>query len=247
MFNWVDGKVIENRHWTDSLYSLRIAADLDPYCAGQFGRLGLQIDNQIVGRPYSYVSAPGQEFHEFYSIVVPEGPISPRLAVLQPGDHVYVNRKANGFFTLSEVPDSRDLWMMATGTGLGPYLSILQTDDPWRRFTNLILVHAVRKAEELTYQELIGEFTRRDAKRFQYIPFVSRETTDFALAGRVPGAIKDGKLELRANLKLDAQHSQIMICGNPDMVKDTREILEERGLSKNLRRTPGQITTENYW
>lgn len=247
MFNWIEGKVIENRHWTDSLYSLIVEAELDPYEAGQFGRLGLTIEDQIVGRPYSYVSAPHEGQHEFYSIVVPEGALSPRLAVLKPGDMVYVNRKANGFFTLKEVPEGRDLWMLATGTGLGPYLSILKTEEPWERFSSLILVHAVRRAEELAYMDLIQTFQRRDPHRFQYIPFVSRENTDFALQGRVPAAIEDGRLEERANIKLSGNNSQVMICGNPDMVKDTREILENRGLTKNLRRTPGQITTENYW
>ena len=247
MFNWVDAEVIENKHWTESLYSLQVAGDIDGFTAGQFGRLGLQIDDQIVGRPYSFVSAPDENVYEFYSIVVDHGPLSPKLARLKKGDAVYLGKQANGFFTLDEVPAGEQLWMLSTGTGLGPYLSILKTDQPWQRFSKLILVHAVRNASELTYQKLIDSFSQRDPDKFLYVPFVSREETDFALHGRVPAAITDGRLEERTQLALKSEHAQVMICGNPDMVKDTREVLQERGFSKNLRRKPGNITTENYW
>ena len=247
MSNWIDATVIENKHWTDSLYSLRIAGEIQAFTAGQFGRLGLQIDDQIIGRPYSFVSAPGEDTHEFYSIIVEQGPLSPRLAQLQPGDTVLLGNQANGFFTLEEVPAGEQLWMLSTGTGLGPYLSILKTDHPWQRFKKLILLHAVRTAAELTYRELIDGFARRDPDKFVYVPFVSREQTDFALHGRIPAAITDGRLEERTQLELRSEVAQIMICGNPDMVKDTRAVLQQRGFSKNLRRKPGNITTENYW
>lgn len=247
MANWIDAEVIENKHWTENLYSLRITGEIERFTAGQFGRLGLQIDDQIVGRPYSFVSAPDEKFYEFYSIIVDQGPLSPKLAQLKKGDAVYLGKQANGFFTLDEVPAGEQLWMLSTGTGLGPYLSILQTDQPWQRFKKLILVHAVRNANELTYQELIKSFSQRDPDKFLYVPFVSREQTDFALHGRVPAAIIDGRLEERTQLPLQCEHAQVMICGNPDMVKDTREVLQERGFSKNLRRKPGNITTENYW
>ena len=181
MANWIDAEVIENKHWTENLYSLRVAGDIDNFTAGQFGRLGLQIDDQIVGRPYSFVSAPDENVYEFYSIVVDQGPLSPKLAQLKKGDAVYLGKQANGFFTLDEVPAGEQLWMLSTGTGLGPYLSILKTDQPWQRFKKLILVHAVRYANELTYQELIKCFSQRDADKFIYVPFVSREQTDFAL------------------------------------------------------------------
>ena len=247
MSSWVDATVIENKHWTQSLYSLRIQGAINQFEAGQFGRLGLQIEDQIVGRPYSFVNAPDQDIYEFYSIVVEQGPLSPKLAQLQAGDHVYLGKYPNGFFTLSEVPEGKDLWLLSTGTGIGPFLSILKTADPWRRFEKIILVHAVRNAIELTYQPLIEEFRQRHAQQFIYIPFVSREQTDFALSGRVPTAIQDERLQQRANLAFASNTSQVMICGNPDMVKDTRAALQERGLTKNLRRKPGNITTENYW
>jgi ferredoxin--NADP+ reductase len=247
MSNWVDAEVIENIHWTDTLYSLRVKGDIGEYEAGQFGRLGLMIDDQIVGRPYSFVSAPHEDFYEFYSIDVEEGLLSPKLAKLKAGDHIYLGKKANGFLVLNEIPESEDLWMISTGTGIGPFLSILKTEKPWQRFKKCVLVHAVRTASELTYQDLINEIKEKHTDQFEYVPFVSREKTDFALPGRIPKALKKGKLEDRVNLQIENGKSQIMLCGNPDMVKDVRETLEKRGLTKNLRKTPGSISTENYW
>ncbi len=247
MSNWVQGKVIENKHWTDLLYSLRIEANIDPFIAGQYGRLGLDIEGQIVGRPYSFVNAPHETAYEFYSITVSEGPLSPRLSELQAGDSIWIDKRVNGFFTLNEVPDGRDMWMLATGTGIGPFLSILKSDEVWNRFENIVLVHAVRFTKELTYQDTIQTFLDEHAKRFQIVPFVSRETTDFALSGRIPAAIKNDTLEEKVKIKITPENSQVMICGNPDMLVDTRKALTKKGLKKNLRRSPGQITTESYW
>ena len=247
MSNWIKAKVIENKHWTDLLYSLRIEADIDPFTAGQYGRLGLEIGDQIVGRPYSFVNAPHEKLLEFYSITVAEGPLSPRLAELHAGDSVYIDKRVNGFFTLNEVPDGRDMWMLATGTALGPFLSILKSEEVWQRFENIVLVHAVRFANELTYQDTISKIKTKFKNRFQMTPFVSREETEFAMNGRIPAAIENGMLEEKVDLKITPELSQVMICGNPDMLIDTRNALKEKGLKKNLRRSPGHITTESYW
>lgn len=247
MGNWVQGTVVENKHWTNILYSLRIEAEINPFVAGQYGRLGLEIDGQMVGRPYSFVNAPHESLYEFYSITVAEGPLSPRLAGLQDGDSIFIDKRVNGFFTLNEVPDGKDMWMLATGTALGPFLSILKSDEVWNRFKNVVLVHATRFANDLTYQDTIQSLSKKYQDRFQMIPFVSREDTDFALSGRIPAAIENGTLEKKVNLKLTAENSQVMMCGNPGMLVDTRDALKEKGLKKNLRRSPGQITTESYW
>jgi len=195
----------------------------------------------------SFVSAPHEDFYEFYSINVPEGLLSPKLADLKPGDHVYLGKKANGFLILNEIPESEDLWMISTGTGIGPFLSIAKTETPWKRFKNIVLIHAVRNASELTYRELINSVKEQHPDQFHYVPFVSREKTDFAMKGRIPKAIKNGKLEKQVGVKIEEGKSQIMLCGNPDMVTDARELFTKRGLTKNLRRTPGSISTENYW
>ena len=110
-----------------------------------------------------------------------------------------------------------------------------------------MLVHAVRTAEELIYQDEIGAFLEQHPEQLRFIPFVSREETDFAIKGRVPAAIEGGQLEQRAGLEITPENSQVMICGNPAMVRDTQSVLEARGLKKNRRRDPGHITTEQYW
>jgi ferredoxin--NADP+ reductase len=247
MSRWLEGKVIETRHWTDSLYSLKVQAAIEPFEAGQFIRLALDVEGERIGRPYSLVNAPHEPYLEVYSIVVPEGPLSPRLSQLKFGETVWVAPKASGFFTMAEVPVSENLWMLATGTALGPFLSILKTDEPWKRYKDITLVHAVRSAPELAYHELIQGLKEKHPGRFHYVPFVSRESTDFAMPGRIPPAIRDGSLEKRVGITIDSKTSQVMICGNPDMVKDTSDILQQRGLKKNRRKEPGQITTENYW
>ena len=247
MSRWIEGRVVNNQHWTDQLYSLQVDAEIEGFTAGQFGRLGLDIDEQRVGRPYSFVNAPHEQLLEFYSIIVPDGPLSSRLYRLKPGDKVWVSRKGAGFFTLSLVPEAKYLWMLSTGTALGPYLSILKTPEPWDRFEEIVLVHAVRKIDELTYRATIQRFEEKSPEQFTYIPFVSREDTDFAIKGRVPAAIEDGRLEERANLPLHPDSAHVMICGNPEMVKDTSEVLKARGFTKNSRKESGHITTENYW
>lgn len=247
MNNWIQGQVVGKRCWASNLYSLQISADIQPFTAGQFTKLALDIDDQRVGRPYSFVNPPHQQPLEFYFITLPDGPLTTRLIKLESGDKIWIMQRASGFFTLSEVPDAENLWLLATGTALGVFLSILRTQDPWERFKKVILVHAVRTVDELTYQDEIKSLYTAHPQQFQMIPFVSREDTDFAIKDRIPVTIEDGRLESRAGIPLTAQTSQVMICGNPDMVRDTRIMLEQRGLKKNKRREPGQITVENYW
>lgn len=244
---FVQGTVIENKHWTKRLYSLKVDADIKTFVPGQFGRLGLEIDGEEIARPYSFVNSPSEPYLEFYSIIVPDGILSTRLYRLQPENKIWVASAPAGFFTLDEVPQGRELWMLSTGTAIGPFLSILRTDTPWQRFNKIVLVHAVRTEEELTYRETIETFRKRAPKQFTMIPFVSREQTRYALPGRVPAAIENGSLEERADMSLTATNSQVMICGNPDMVRDTTDILKARDFKKNRRREPGNITTENYW
>lgn len=247
MAKWTEGKVVRMREWTNELYSVQVEADIAPFTAGQFNRLALEIDGEMVARPYSFVNGPDNPLHEFYFITVPEGPLTAELVKLQTGDSLYLAPKAAGFFILSEVPEADTLWMLSTGTAIGPFLSILSTNEVWQRFSNIVLVHAVRTAKELVYQDVLRDLLEAHSDQLRFIPFVSREETDFAIKGRVPTAIEDGRLEERAGLKLTPESSQVMICGNPAMVKATQSVLEERGLKKNRRRDPGHITTEQYW
>jgi ferredoxin--NADP+ reductase len=166
---------------------------------------------------------------------------------LQPGDTVFLAPRGAGFFVLDEVPAADHLWLLSTGTAIGPFLSILESNEVWQRFKKVVLVHAVRTAAELTYRDRIERLLARHRQQLCMIPFVSREAIDGALFGRVPQAIEDGRLEARAGIALDPASSQVMICGNPAMVRDTTRVLEARGMKKNRRRDPGHITTEQYW
>jgi ferredoxin--NADP+ reductase len=244
---WSEGRVYALRRWTGTLYSVQVEAEVQPFLAGQFTKLGLQLDAEFVERPYSYVNAPQEMPLEFYFVTVPDGPLTHAMTVLQPGDPIWVMRRPSGFLTVNEVPDARHLWMLATGTAIGPFLSILKTGEPWQRFERIVLVHAVRTAEELSFADTIKAFADRHPNQFQFIPFVSREQTGFALPGRIPAALQSTLLEQRAALDIRPETSQIMICGNPDMVKETSAALQARGLERNRRRTPGHITVENYW
>jgi len=247
MSDWIEGKVVENIRWHDSLFSLKVEADISPFKAGQFASLALDIDGERVARPYSFLSAPHQKPLEFFFYTATGGVLSNALFELQPGDTLLVKNPANGFFILDEVPQSRDLWMIGTGTGIAPFLSMLNTDEAWEKFDNLVLLQGVRTAADLQYTEVMEGLGDQYGERFRYQPFVSREAVDGAIQGRIPAAINDGSLEAAVGLEISIEHSQVMLCGNPDMVKDAVELLKARGLAKNLRRKPGQITTENYW
>lgn len=244
---WLEGRVIENRHWTEALFSLRVAGVPLAFEAGQFVRIALDIGGERIARPFSLVNAPGDPVLEFYGIVVPEGPLSPRLARLAPGEALFVARNPAGFLVLSEVRDAETLWLVSTGTGLAPFLSILRTDTPWRRFRNVVLVHAVRHARELVYRDLIESFAGTYRQEFKYVSFVSREAAAGSLAGRIPAAIRDGRLEAAAGLEIAPDSSQVMLCGNPDMLKDATAALAERGMRKHRRRSPGHISVESFW
>ena len=244
---WNEGRVAELKHWGGRLYSLRVEAEIAPFEAGQFAKIGLPIEGEIVGRPYSLVNAPGEQPLEFYFITVDGGPLTPRLVELKSGDAIQVAPRAAGFLILSEVPRARHLWLMATGTGVGPFLSILKTETPWQRFEKVVLVQAVRTTAELTYQDTVRTIAAMHPGQFIYVPFVSREDTDFALRARIPETISDGRLEARTGLPLTPTDSQFMLCGNPEMVRDTTETLIGRGLKKHRRRDPGHISVEAYW
>lgn len=241
MSKWLEGRIIENRHWTDALFSLRVEGPRLKFEAGQFVRIGIE---PTLVRAFSFVNPPNDPVLEFYGIVVPEGPLSPQLAKLKKGDKLVVASNPAGFLVLREVPDAETLWLVSTGTGLAPFLSILRTDTPWRRFRNIVLVHAVRHARELVYQEMIRAIVEKNSLR--YVTFVSREAAPGSLAGRIPAAIRDGRLEAAAGAKLN-ERSHVMLCGNPDMLKDASSTLVERGLRKHRRRNPGHISVESFW
>jgi ferredoxin/flavodoxin---NADP+ reductase len=247
MVDWVAGEVVERVDWTDKLVSLKIKANISPYKAGQYASIALDIDGERVTRPFSYVNSPAENIHEIYFILVDGGLLSTQLYKLQKGSPIWVGDKSHGFFVMDEVPDADVLWMLATGTALGPFISMLKTEVPWTRFKKLILAHGVRTVAELSYKNVLAEFAQQYPDQFVQAPFVSREKYPGGFEGRIPAAIADGRLEAAAGVTLTAENSQVMLCGNPEMVKDTTELLLARGLEKNMRRKPGHVTVERYW
>jgi len=248
---WIEGRVAGRRQWSDSLYSLLVDAPQLAFTAGQFARLALPAPTgakePMIGRQYSFVNPPTAQPHEFYFIILPEGPLSPRLAALQAGEGLWLGPRANGFFTIAETAEAESLWCMSTGTGIGPFLSMLRTDEPWAKFGRVVLVHSVRHAIELTYRDEIAGIARAHAGAFDYVPMVSREAHRDALAGRIPAAIDDGRLEARVGLSLTPENAHAMLYGNPAMVEDVQKMLATRGMRRHRRKEPGHVTLETYW
>jgi ferredoxin--NADP+ reductase len=246
MANWLEGKVVENRRLNDYLTSLIVEVDLDGYEAGQFVRIGLRDGEEVVARPYSLVNTPGEKHLEVYFNIVEEGPLSPRLFALQAGDDVLVSDRPSGFLTISEVPAAAQLWMIATGTGIGPFLAIAKSEAVWRKFEKVVLCYSVSYVEELAYRDLIDAIAQQRGDQFCFAPIVTREKLDGALKRRVPTIMQDGSLERFAGVEINADNSHVMMCGSSDMITDVSEALLARGMKKHRRRDPGHFTTEKY-
>lgn len=248
MSEWIEASVITVKHWHDTLFSIRLAAEVAPFAAGQFVKLGIEADGVRHQRAYSYVNAPQDPRLEFYLVRVSPGKLSTILQALKPHDKLLITPKASGHFVLDEVPSCATLWLLATGTAIGPYLSILQAGEGLTRFQKIILVHGVRYARDLSYWPLMQQLQQHYGAQLRCQAVVSREAHPGALQGRLPDLIANGSLEAAVDARLQAGESHVMLCGNPDMVRDTQQLLQiSRGMHKHLRRQPGHITSERYW
>jgi ferredoxin--NADP+ reductase len=247
--------ITDVRPWTPSLFSFKTTRDRGyRFVPGQFARLGVKgaAEDSIVWRAYSIASAAHDEHLEFFSVVVPGGQFTSRLSQLKEGDQIYVERKSYGFLTTDRFAQGKDLWMLATGTGLAPFLSILHDFETWEQYDNLILVQSVRTQQELAYEDLIQGFDKSEyyaefAHKLRYTRIVTREPVPGALGDRVTKLLTSGVLEENVGLKLDHDRSRIMLCGNPEMVEDSRKLLVERGFRLSRRGEPGHLAVENYW
>jgi len=249
--------------WAPNLFSFKLTRYPGfRFTPGQFARLGLSKpdpDNpknpsgkRIVWRAYSIVSASYDEHLEFYSVVVPGGDFTSELARLRTGDTVFVEKMNYGFLTCDRFEQGKDLWLLATGTGLAPFISILREPGTWDGYETLILVHSVRYPNEFAYQDTVEgfrshELSRSRAPRLRYVQVATRATLPGALTQRIPALIDSGELERHVGLPIDRDRSRVMICGNPEMVTDTRKRLLARGLATSRRGIPGQLAVENYW
>ena len=271
--------VLSKTTWTPNLFSFTVSRpDSFKFTAGQFVRLGVNPShlsyykqqaavngdasneelnetlNEDIFRAYSIVSSPFDEVLEFFSIVIPDGAFTSQLQHLEVGDELLLNTTPFGFLTLAryQKPLPKDLWLLATGTGLAPFLSMLQDLKTWEDYEHIILAYSARSTEELAYidkieslQEDFGSLVDNPAKLI-FIPIVTREAVEGALTERLPKLLLDGALQERAGIALDVDSTHVMLCGNPDMVEDTKETLKSLGLVMN-RRGEGNIAVENYW
>ena len=220
------------------------------FTAGQFARIGLMVNGELVVRAYSVVSSPFDENLEFFSIVVPDGAFTSNLQHLEIGDELYLDKTAYGYLTLAryQLPLAHDLWLLATGTGLAPFLSMLQDFETWTKYQHIHLIYSVRSTAELAYVDRLQELAESFGEGhtgFKFVPIITRDP-NATLHDRLPVLIENGELEKVVGLSLNPATSHVMLCGNPQMVEDTKDALKQRGLTMN-RRGEGNIAVENYW
>ncbi|WP_028357828.1 ferredoxin--NADP reductase [Brackiella oedipodis] len=250
--NYTEQKVIAIHQWIPGkLFSIRTTRDADfEFKPGQFARIGLCSENATepdIWRGFSMVNDSHSDYLEFYVVVVPEGQFSPKLAQLQVGDSLYINKTVFGFLTIDQFPQGGTLWLLATGTGLSAYLSILKDPQTWQLFDHVILCHGVREIAEFTYLDQIQSTAKQWPERFVYLPIATRQAhLDYPQA-RLTELISNGKLEQLAGHPLDPEQARVMLCGNPEMLKDARKLLSDKGFAAGRRGNIGTLAAEKYW
>ncbi|HVU05529.1 MAG TPA: ferredoxin--NADP reductase [Polyangiaceae bacterium] len=244
-------RVLSVHHWNDTLFSFTTTRDPSlRFRSGHFVMMGLEVEGKPLLRAYSLVSAHYDEHLEFYSIKVPDGPLTSRLCHLREGDSVLVSRKPTGTLVLGNLRPGRRLYLLGTGTGLAPFVSLIRDPEVYERFEHVVVVHGVRRVSELGYSsyirdelpddELVGESVR---DRLLYYPTVTREA--FPNRGRITALLREGKLERDLGLPaLSPSEDRVMICGSPSMLKDTVSLLESRNFAEGSNREPGDYVVE---
>ena len=248
-------KVTYVKQWTYNLFTFRTTRNESfKFIPGQFARLGVvNKDGKEIFRPYSIVSADYDEQLEFYSIIVPDGEFTQILKNIKVGDEILINNTNYGLLTTDRFEKGKHLWLLSTGTGLAPFISILYEFSIWSQYQKVILVHCTRTKDELTYQELINDFYVNEIyselvkDKLIYLKLLTREKIDGYFYGRITTLIENKEIENSLGLEINSEDSRVMICGNPEMVNESRKILVNRGLVVSKRGNPGNIAVENYW
>ncbi|MGO4504996.1 MULTISPECIES: ferredoxin--NADP reductase [unclassified Dyella] len=244
--------VIDVHHWNDSLFSFRTTRDPGfRFDSGQFVMIGLEVDGRPLMRAYSIASANYEEHLEFFSIKVANGPLTSRLQHLKPGDPLIVSRKPTGTLVLNDLKPGRHLYLLGTGTGLAPFMSLVRDPETYDRYEKIVIAHGVRNVNDLAYKdyletelpqhEYLGELVR---EKLIYYPTVTRET--FRNQGRITDNIVDGAMSSAIGLPpLDPATDRVMLCGSPSMLDDTCALLDTRGFQVSPRtREPGDYVIE---
>lgn len=243
--------VLSVRHWTDRLFSF--TATRDPafrFTNGQFTMVGLDVGGRPLVRAYSMASSSYEETLEFLSIKVPDGPLTSRLQHMKPGDPVLVGRKPTGTLIQDNLLPGETLWLLGTGTGLAPFMSIIKDPDAYDRFAHVVLVHGVRWRAELAYETFITEHLPQDEflgeqvrRQLLYYPTVTRET--FRHQGRITEGLRSDVIPANLGLPpLNRERDRVMLCGSPAMLADMTVLLRERGFDEGTHSEPGHYVVE---
>ena len=244
-------RVLSVHHWTDKLFTFTTTRDPSlRFSNGHFTMIGLRINGKPLLRAYSIVSANYEEHLEFLSIKVPDGPLTSKLQHIQVGDSIVVGRKPTGTLVIDYLLPGKRLYLLSTGTGLAPFMSIVRDPDTYQKFEQVVLVHGVRQKDELAYHDLLVEHLPAHelvgdlvASQLRYYPTVTREA--YRNMGRVTELMESGKMFEDLQLPaLDAANDRVMICGSPGMLRDLKHMLEGRGFVEGNTSTPGDFVIE---
>ncbi len=251
MSNFNQETVLSVHHWTDNLFSFTTTRDSSfRFRNGEFTMIGLKVNEKPLLRAYSVASANYEENLEFFSIKVADGPLTSRLQHLKEGDQIIVSRKATGTLVIDNLTAGRNLYLIGTGTGLAPFLSVIKDPETYERFEKVVLLHGCRHVRELAYGELITEKLPQDemigemvSNQLIYYPTVTRDP--FRNRGRITDLITSGKLFEDISLPpLDAAKDRVMMCGSPALLVDTKKLLEERGFVEGNHGEPADFVVE---
>ena len=244
-------RVLSVHHWTDRLFSFTTTRDASlRFSNGHFTMIGLRVDGKPLLRAYSIVSPNYADHLEFLSIKVQDGPLTSRLQHIQVGDTIIVGRKPTGTLLIDYLLPGKRLYLLGTGTGLAPFLSIVRDPETYERFEQVIVVHGVRQVNELAYRELLSSELVKDEilgeliqGKLLYYPTVTREP--FVHQGRIPQLLADGVIAKDLGLPLfNAAEDRVMICGSPEMLRDLKALCEKTGLKEGNTTTPGDFVIE---
>jgi ferredoxin/flavodoxin---NADP+ reductase len=251
MANVFQERVLSVHHWTDKLFSFTTTRDPSfRFLNGQFTMIGIEVNGKPLMRAYSMVSANYDETLEYLSIKVPDGPLTSRLKDIQVGDTLLVNSKAVGTLILQNVLPGKHLYLLSTGTGMAPFMSVIKDPETYERFEKVVLVHGVREVAELAYHDYLQNelpanefFGEQVREQLIYYPTVTREA--FKNQGRITDLLASGKLEAAIGLPaLNKESDRVMICGSPEMLRDLKVMLEARGWDEGNMSTPGHFVIE---
>ena len=251
MSAFLEERVLSVHHWTDRLFTFTTTRDPSlRFSKGHFTMIGLRLNGKPLLRAYSIASPNYEEHLEFLSIKVEEGPLTSHLQHIQVGDTIIVGKKPTGTLLIDYLTPAKRLYLLSTGTGLAPFLSIIRDPESYEKFETVVVVHGVRQVDELAYHDLIVDHLPQHellgdmiGQQLRYYPTVTRET--YRNMGRVTALIESGKLFTDLALPpMNPAQDRVMLCGSPGMLNDLKHMLETQGFAEGNTSTPGDFVIE---